>query len=270
MQNPSLLLLYNSSFLPSFLPSFMDAGLKFGISRLVRASFASCKSKRLSNDTQDPVFIHHRFRPLQPPSSPLARCTNPSRSPDFEPKSQVKLQEQENPTKTMKRKKKKKQKRNIMPSSSSSGADSRELFSSDGEREEETETLVSSKSFSSDSPELCCRRCRRTAAKSRRRRMHAGNSDVGFVGALDSVPPNAGAVLGGKVRDSVAVVKRTNDPRGDFRRSMMEMIVETQMVAAKDLQQLLHCLLSLNSVHHHQVIVETFLEIWDALFDDSQ
>lgn len=72
--------------------------------------------------------------------------------------------------------------------------------------------------------------------------------------------------LKGKVKDSFAVVKKSSDPYNDFRLSMVEMIVEKQIFAAKDLEQLLQCFLSLNSYHHHKVIVEVFMEIWEALF----
>ncbi|XP_060675064.1 uncharacterized protein LOC132804517 isoform X3 [Ziziphus jujuba] len=43
---------------------------------------------------------------------------------------------------------------------------------------------------------------------------------------------------------------------------MVEMIVEKQIFSAKDLAQLLQCFLSLNSHHHHKVIVEVFTRKW--------
>lgn len=70
----------------------------------------------------------------------------------------------------------------------------------------------------------------------------------------------------GKVRESFAVVKKSEDPYEDFKRSMMEMILEKQMFDERELEQLLHCFLSLNSREHHGVIVEAFAEIWEALF----
>ncbi|XP_058081444.1 transcription repressor OFP7 [Magnolia sinica] len=73
----------------------------------------------------------------------------------------------------------------------------------------------------------------------------------------------------GKVRESFAVVKRSDDPYGDFRRSMLEMILEKEMYDKGDLEQLLHCFLSLNSQAHHRVIVEAFSEIWEILFCKS-
>ncbi|XP_048134004.1 transcription repressor OFP8-like [Rhodamnia argentea] len=73
-------------------------------------------------------------------------------------------------------------------------------------------------------------------------------------------------LAGGGIKDSFAVVKRSSDPRGDFRRSMVEMIVEKEMFGAEELQKLLECFLALNSHHHHRVILLAFAEIWEALF----
>ncbi|KAJ9564409.1 hypothetical protein OSB04_000375 [Centaurea solstitialis] len=70
----------------------------------------------------------------------------------------------------------------------------------------------------------------------------------------------------GKMKESFAVVKRSEDPYDDFKRSMMEMIMEKQMFEENDLEQLLQCFLSLNSRFHHGVIVEAFSEIWEAMF----
>ncbi|XP_031101534.1 transcription repressor OFP8-like [Ipomoea triloba] len=63
-----------------------------------------------------------------------------------------------------------------------------------------------------------------------------------------------------------AIEKSTSDPYGEFRKSMMEMIVEKQIFRAEDLNSLLHCFLSLNSPFFHQVIVEVYLEIIQTLF----
>ncbi|CAH2072345.1 unnamed protein product [Thlaspi arvense] len=56
--------------------------------------------------------------------------------------------------------------------------------------------------------------------------------------------------------ESFAVVKKSEDPYEDFRTSMVEMIVERQIFAAAELQKLLQCFLSLNSLQHHSVIVQ--------------
>ncbi|XP_030448033.1 transcription repressor OFP7-like [Syzygium oleosum] len=76
----------------------------------------------------------------------------------------------------------------------------------------------------------------------------------------------SGVVMG----ESVAVVKRSENPLEDFKRSMAEMIAEKRMFGAGDLEQLLQCFLSLNSRQYHGVIVEAFAEIWQVLFFDSR
>ncbi|XP_058211425.1 transcription repressor OFP8-like [Rhododendron vialii] len=60
--------------------------------------------------------------------------------------------------------------------------------------------------------------------------------------------------------------KQSSDPYVDFTTSMVEMIVEKQIFGARDLEDLLETFLSVNSHHHHRVIVEVFTEICDALF----
>lgn len=71
------------------------------------------------------------------------------------------------------------------------------------------------------------------------------------------------------VKESVAVVKKSEDPYEDFKRSMLEMILEKQMFEGKELEELLQCFLRLNSRKYHQVIVKAFSEIWNVLFCDS-
>ncbi|KAH0450986.1 hypothetical protein IEQ34_021678 [Dendrobium chrysotoxum] len=74
---------------------------------------------------------------------------------------------------------------------------------------------------------------------------------------------------GKAMRESTAVVKRSEDPRRDFRRSMVEMVVEKGMYDADELEELLQCFLSLNSRHHHVAIVAAFADVWEALFSDD-
>ncbi|XP_054776139.1 transcription repressor OFP7-like [Prosopis cineraria] len=176
---------------------------------------------------------------------------------------------------------------------STSSADSCGLFSSDGYDdmdEEETETLVSSsRSFSTDSssfelnPQLesICetpsqhhrvmkikpnskkKKNKKKNKKNKKDRRASCSSSPARVSMLLRLVPCS---VEGKVRDSFAVVKRSEDPYEDFRRSMMEMILEKQIFEDTDLEQLLHCFLSLNSSEHHGVIVQVFAEIWQALF----
>lgn len=133
------------------------------------------------------------------------------------------------------------------------------LFSSGTDTEEEDDdktTLFSSTTDSSSS----FRRGRNTIAAAgvdkKNRRAAALIYD-------DDVYDNGDDV---KVKDSFAVVKRSRDPYSDFRTSMVEMIIEKQIFSGEDLENLLRCFLSLNSYHHHKVIIRVFTDIWEALF----
>ncbi|OVA18678.1 Ovate protein family [Macleaya cordata] len=171
------------------------------------------------------------------------------------------------------------------------------------ENEEETETLVSSsRTFSTDSSfefdtrhletirespihDLTSRKKKKKNVKRVRTRVkrypsnRKGGSAIGSTvddyGSPETESPARLSVfqrlmtsckVEGKVKESFAVVKKSQDPYEDFRRSMLEMILEKQMFEARDLEQLLHCFLSLNSKNHHQIIVEAFSEIWEFLF----
>ncbi|KAG6484586.1 transcription repressor OFP7-like [Zingiber officinale] len=155
-------------------------------------------------------------------------------------------------------------------SSDSLNEDELDLFSSEEEKDEEESrtTLFSSKSFSSDSSEFyhhSKRKNKSTSSKSmkstrRPPRRHAAHSTTTELRPLVSISP-AKANAGG-----FPVVKRSTDPYGDFRSSMVEMIVERGMSRAQDLEQLLHSYLKLNSSRHHQVILEAFEDICEAMF----
>ncbi|KAI0526974.1 hypothetical protein KFK09_002570 [Dendrobium nobile] len=68
-----------------------------------------------------------------------------------------------------------------------------------------------------------------------------------------------------RLKESIAVVKSSSDPQKDFRESMVEMILENNILASKDLEDLLASYLSLNSREYHDMIVEVFEEIWNVL-----
>ncbi|XP_038879908.1 transcription repressor OFP8-like [Benincasa hispida] len=261
----------------------MDTRFKLRLSRVFQSSFASCRSRNLSDILHKAVFIPssddasfrknlsadetlsssrdfllprrkitHRF-PLSPfPSAIPGGRTCPPASPI----SPSKPFSEKSTTTTKKKKKKKKQRKQrkqspICPLSSANFGGTWWYSSEDEDDDDETDTLFSSKSRSSDSSVSHRRH------KSRRRR--GGRSRSSEMGVLP---------LKGKVKDSFAVVKKSSDPYNDFRTSMLEMIVEKQIFSAKDLEQLLQCFLSLNSHHHHNVILEVFTEIWEALFSD--
>ncbi|EXB59123.1 hypothetical protein L484_014618 [Morus notabilis] len=196
--------------------------------------------------------------------------------------------------KKKRRTKMKKQKRTTLRTIrvSTSSAESG-LFSSDGfdddVDDEEIETLVStSRSFSTDSlgtirelaapnhhPTTTTRRNKKKKKKKvAKRRVSESewwsttetSSETAAPARLSVFQRLIPCSVEGKVRESFAVVKRSEDPYEDFKRSMMEMILEKQMFDDKDLEQLLHCFLSLNSKHHHGAIVRAFIEIWEVLF----
>ncbi|XP_022874133.1 transcription repressor OFP1-like [Olea europaea var. sylvestris] len=68
--------------------------------------------------------------------------------------------------------------------------------------------------------------------------------------------------------ENFAVVKSSKDPRRDFRESMVEMIVENNIRASKDLEELLACYLSLNSDEYHDLIINVFKQIWFDIIAD--
>ncbi|KAH7690015.1 Ovate protein family C-terminal protein [Dioscorea alata] len=70
----------------------------------------------------------------------------------------------------------------------------------------------------------------------------------------------------GRIEESVAVVKVSDDPIGDFRRSMLVMIVEKEIVDGDELCELVDRFISLNSPRHHDLIHRAFAEIWDGVF----
>ncbi|CAK7343610.1 unnamed protein product [Dovyalis caffra] len=69
--------------------------------------------------------------------------------------------------------------------------------------------------------------------------------------------------------ESLAVVKSSSDPQKDFKESMVEMIVENNIKASKDLEDLLACYLSLNSDEYHDLIIKVFKQIWFDLTDNK-
>lgn len=72
------------------------------------------------------------------------------------------------------------------------------------------------------------------------------------------------------VDESVAVVKESTEPYVDFRESMLQMIVEEELFAWDDLNDLLHRFLSLNSPQHHHLILGAFADIWDGVFSPHE
>ncbi|KAF5201851.1 Transcription repressor ofp5 [Thalictrum thalictroides] len=66
----------------------------------------------------------------------------------------------------------------------------------------------------------------------------------------------------GKALENFAVMKCSFDPQNDFKDSMVEMIVEKSLWSPEELENLLACYLSLNSVEYHDLIVQVFQQLW--------
>ncbi|WOK93101.1 transcription repressor OFP7-like [Canna indica] len=110
-----------------------------------------------------------------------------------------------------------------------------------GGSEEERETFISSTDVESSENYVWQRRMRTIGHGSGGERMRMWEADE---------------------EAAVAVVKQSEDPREDFRRSMVEMVVEKKIFDAVGLEQLLSCFLSLNSRDHHAAIVAAFEDIY--------
>ncbi|XXG47952.1 hypothetical protein AAC387_Pa02g2511 [Persea americana] len=260
---------------------------RLGISCFFHAYLRSCQSRKLSSNANEPLLIHRDFhlfdssptsfilpsktsqfiafndisnKRITPKSSDTAetRCPHPSLEIQ-----EIKYMERRSESKKHYAKKKQIQNnkiRNIMVSSNSSAATSHRFFSSDHERVKETEAMLSSTCSSSDSCEFY-HHAKKKTRKLQCRKAKRQNPYSGFID-FASIPKT----VKGKTQRSIAMVKLSNDPYGDFMSSMVEMIVEKQMYTTGDLEQLLYCFLLLNSPHHHQVIVEVFSGILETLF----
>ncbi|EAZ25936.1 hypothetical protein OsJ_09780 [Oryza sativa Japonica Group] len=122
----------------------------------------------------------------------------------------------------------------------------------------------------------------RSRLRRSRRRLHrradpvSGSSgDSGwFTSDEDSYANSCGVGVGGGEAEtlwwpgSFAVVKRSDDPRADFRRSMAEMVVGRAIYDADGLERLLRCFLALNHQRHRRDIVAAFGDVWEAVFSN--
>jgi uncharacterized protein (TIGR01568 family) len=57
------------------------------------------------------------------------------------------------------------------------------------------------------------------------------------------------------------VVKRSREPERDFKKSMVEMILEKGIREPEELESLLACYLTLNADEHYDVIVKVFRQV---------
>lgn len=177
------------------------------------------------------------------------------------------------PTKNRSRKTRRRR-RNFQKARTSTSSDSG-LFSED-DNDDDQETLVSTDSPSPKNSHHHVIKLKEREKKKKKKRSSFESSAQGNtspaparLSAFMRKMAPCRAVADGKVRESFAVVKRSDDPLDDFKRSMVEMVVEKQMFEERELEELLRCFLSLNSESHHEAIVRAFTEIWEGLFCQS-
>ncbi|KAF7031735.1 hypothetical protein CFC21_043019 [Triticum aestivum] len=103
-------------------------------------------------------------------------------------------------------------------------------------------------------PEQDTRRRRR---QRRRRRRAAWDGGVG--GGHGEQDAEA---YGRVARESVPVAVESAEPYEDFRESMVQMVVEKEIYAWDDLNDLLTQFLTLNSPRHHPLILHAFADLW--------
>ncbi|CAO2182243.1 unnamed protein product [Urochloa humidicola] len=102
---------------------------------------------------------------------------------------------------------------------------------------------------------------RRRRRQQRRRRRRAGTGTG--TGAARHGEQQQEEEDGRRVaRESVAVAVDSSEPYEDFRESMVQMVVEKEIYAWDDLNDLLHQFLSLNSPRHHPLILHAFADLW--------
>ncbi|KAL6619939.1 hypothetical protein ACP70R_035078 [Stipagrostis hirtigluma subsp. patula] len=146
-----------------------------------------------------------------------------------------------------------------------------------GDGDDDTEMFFSSRSLmSSDSSgfytskKLHPPKTKSHQTRRRRRRRRAGSCVEACGGASEPgfrplVVTTAAAAVAEEVRKGLAVVKRSRDPYGDFRESMLETIVGRQVFGAAELERMLRSYLSLNAPRLHPVILQAFSDIWVVL-----
>ena len=154
----------------------------------------------------------------------------------------------------------------------SEGDDGGVLVSSD---EGGAETLLSSRSFSSDSSEFdyysrpISRKRKKKMKKKSRKAFRPSLSSCSSLSRRGSVLEEVAEAVAEMGQTGFAVEKSSSDPREDFRCSMLEMIMEQQIFGATEMEGLLRSYLSLNPPYHHHTIVQVFSEIRDTLFGDT-
>lgn len=72
----------------------------------------------------------------------------------------------------------------------------------------------------------------------------------------------------GRLEESIVVVKESDNPLDDFKKSMLQMIVENEIAGKDEMEELLQRFLLLNSLENHDIIVRAFTELWKEVFSE--
>ncbi|KAJ6799394.1 transcription repressor OFP7-like [Iris pallida] len=275
---------------PPFLTGKVDRSLSLPLSLPAGLDCGGCRPAARTASERDLAKNIHKKKKDYGVAGVAEGNACPPASPSSPKKIQLRSvnnradQDQKNktPTPTTTKKKSRRKKKllsNGYGFSSSSSSEEFEFSSSDDEDDEEEadSNFFSSRSFSSDSSGFYRRpssnRNRTKKKKEKEKKKLSGrpprHSRDGFQPVISVVPSKKKVEEEEEEEEEKSgfpVTKRSKDPYADFRDSMVEMIVERQMFGAKDLEQLLRSYLSLNSPHHHPVILRAFADISEVLF----
>ncbi|KAJ6818414.1 transcription repressor OFP7-like [Iris pallida] len=274
---------------PPFLTGKVDRSLSLPLSLPAGLDCGGCRpAARTASERDLAKNIHHKKKKDYGAAGVAEGNACPPASPSSRKKIQLRSvnnradQDQKNktPTPTAKKKKSRRKKKllsNGYGFSSSSSSEEFEFSSSDDhddDEEADSNFFSSSRSFSSDSSGFYRRPSsnRTKKKKEKEKKKLSGrpprHSRDGFQPVISVVPSKKKVEEEEEEEEKSGfpVTKRSKDPYADFRDSMVEMIVERQMFGAKDLEQLLRSYLSLNSPHHHPVILRAFADISEVLF----
>jgi uncharacterized protein (TIGR01568 family) len=138
-----------------------------------------------------------------------------------------------------------------------------EMEDDNDDADDEAEIFFSSRSLMSTDSAFYTRKHTPAPKTKRHRRRRPASSCVDTCAREPGFRPLV--VAEDEVRRGLAVVKRSRDPYGDFRESMVEMIVGRQVFGAPELERLLESYLSLNAPRLHPVILQAFSDIWVVL-----
>ncbi|KAJ4746551.1 transcription repressor [Rhynchospora pubera] len=90
------------------------------------------------------------------------------------------------------------------------------------------------------------------------------------LGSFSSSDKNKERIGSARLDESIVVVKESDDPLDDFKKSMLQMIVENEIASKDEMEELLHRFLLLNSLENHNVIIRAFTELWEEVLSEVE